>query len=622
MVWELLIGNYSKRYTLNFQQTTIYQNLESIIKKYRLVLLAILALVVAVCGYQMTQLPLWGHRPLILFSSVWAFIVLLLANRFSKLPNNYKYLGLSTLSGLLLAFGFPVSPLTPLIFLGFVPLLMIEKEIAESREGTSKLDVWKYAYHAFVVWNIITTYWVSNSASFPAGIIAIWLNSFFMSIPFVLFHQTRKMMPRNFMYIAFIANWLSWEYLHLRWEISWPWLTLGNSFAQYPSWVQWYEYTGVFGGSLWILLTNLLIFRWIAVPYWYGEDKLKPINLVKIGALVLLPIAISLGRYYTYVDQGEEREIVAVQPNYEPHYQKFTVDKKVQLARFIELSKSKLTENTEYLVFPETSFNSIDKDQIPRLAAFKQLQALIDEYPKLKLVTGVSAYKIFKEGEPRGNAIRTQENKRTGQVIEYEVYNAALQLKSGEKEVQFYKKGKFVPGAEIFPYPKFFFFVEPIVDALGGTVIGHGTQELRTPFSSESSKVGAAICYESVYGEYYSGYIRHGAEAIFIVTNDGWWDDTPGYKQHLKFASLRAIETRKSIARSANTGTSAFINQRGDISQTTNYEEATAIRGAIKFNDTKTIYVQWGDIIGRIAVFTFILLLLNTFVKGKLQDNN
>jgi len=579
----------------------------------------VLATIAIVCGYQMWHLPLWGHLPLPFFVAVWGGIMISLADRYSKLSQNGRLLGLSTLSGILLGFGFPVSPLTPLMFIGFVPLLMVEKEIADSKEGPSKWEVFKYSYHAFVIWNILSTYWVANASSFAASLIAIWLNAAFMTIPFVLFHQTRKVMPRNFMYIAFIVNWLSWEYLHLRWEISWPWLTLGNSFAQYPSWVQWYEYTGVFGGSLWILLANLLIFKWIASPLWQERTKGLVLNYVKIGALIGLPILISLWMFSTYESIGKEVEVVVVQPNYEPHYKKFEVNRYVQLDQFLTLSKSKLTKNTEYLVFPETSFNRIDKDRLNRTEIIQKLQALVNEYPKLKLVMGIDAYQLFRKAVPKRRSIRKQIDQKTGKVVNWEAYNAAIQIESGSKDIQFYKKGRFVPGAEIFPYSDFFFFVEPIVNQLGGTVAGLGTQPLRTPFASETGKVGAAICYESVYGEFYTGYIRNGANAIFIVTNDGWWDDTPGYQQHLKFASLRAIETRKDIARSANTGTSAFINQKGEILQATNYEEAIAIKGTVQFNDTKTFYVQWGDLIGRIAIYIFALLILNTFVKGRMK---
>jgi len=90
-----------------------------------------------------------------------------------------------------------------------------------------------------------------------------------------------------------------------------------------------------------------------------------------------------------------------------------------------------------------------------------------------------------------------------------------------------------------------------LVDSMGGTVAGNGTQAHRTAFWDEAHQYAVApvICYESIYGEYCTEYIHDGAHAIFILTNDGWWDDSPGFRQHLKFASLRAIETRRSIAR-------------------------------------------------------------------------
>ena len=105
---------------------------------------------------------------------------------------------------------------------------------------------------------------------------------------------------------------------------------------------------------------------------------------------------------------------------------------------------------------------------------------------------------------------------------------------------------------------------------------------------------------------------------LFIGTNDGWWDNTAGHRQHLRYARLRAIETRRSIARSANTGVSALINQRGEILQPTKYGEAAAIRGELRLNQAITFYVRWGDVVARLAMFAAIILLLNTFVRGYL----
>src|SRR5207247_2436074 len=108
---------------------------------------------------------------------------------------------------------------------------------------------------------------------------------------------------------------------------------------------------------------------------------------------------------------------------------------------------------------------------------------------------------------------------------------------------------------------------------LGGTSGSLGMQKERTVFKTQSTInnpqsaifIAPAICYESIYGDFLSAYIRNGAEFIAVITNDGWWGDTPGYIQHENYARLAAIEFRRDIARSANTGISCFINQKGDI---------------------------------------------------------
>ena len=110
-----------------------------------------------------------------------------------------------------------------------------------------------------------------------------------------------------------------------------------------------------------------------------------------------------------------------------------------------------------------------------------------------------------------------------------------------------------------------------------------------------------------------------------IITNDAWWGDTPGYRQHLRYASLRAIETRRSIARCANTGISAIIDQRGNIIERTPWWEKSAIRGSINMNDEITYFVKTGDVPGRLCTAVFSLLVLALIVriclKGKKSED-
>ena len=124
-----------------------------------------------------------------------------------------------------------------------------------------------------------------------------------------------------------------------------------------------------------------------------------------------------------------------------------------------------------------------------------------------------------------------------------------------------------VVGVENLPYKK---ILEPILGNVlldfGGTVMTRATQPYRTVYESESNNyIAPIICYELMYGEFVSEYVRNGAEALAILTNEGWWGDSQGHKQLLSYSKLRSIEFRKSIIRSANTGVSAIISQRGDI---------------------------------------------------------
>ncbi len=109
--------------------------------------------------------------------------------------------------------------------------------------------------------------------------------------------------------------------------------------------------------------------------------------------------------------------------------------------------------------------------------------------------------------------------------------------------------------------------------------------------------------------------MKSGARALCVITNDAWWGDTPGYRQHLSYSCLRAIETRRDIARCANTGISGFIDQRGDILSRSGWWVAAHMEGQIHLSDRETFFVRHGDIVGRICVFASLLLLLALMVR-------
>ena len=572
--------------------------------RHRWTLCLVLMGLLGFISWQLIKLPLWGHWCLPWFIFAWLLIVVLTSWKTIDNPNSRKLLGLSTLTGIGLFLGFPTMPLTPLLFLAFIPLLLVLKNIRTDGGKHQGRRVLFYSYNAFILWNILSTFWVGNTA-FIAGIVAIGLNSFFMASIFWVFYKVQDKFSKGFQYWTLAALWISFEYLHLHWEISWSWLTLGNAFAQTPQWIQWYEYTGVFGGTLWIWTLNILGFQ-LFEQWQLGSLPKQKLNIGIFIGLFLSPILFSKIIYWNYEETGTSFTVASVQPNFEPHYEKFTIPIAKQNERFIQLSQSCLNNETDLLLFPETSFGYFDVDLLDRYPVNRKLFELIQDYPKVGLITGTATYRIY-EDLPVGKDL-TQIQQNDGTLVYRESQNSATYLKR-DNSYEVYLKSKFVPGAEIFPYKKFLPFLRPLVNKLGGSLSDWGSQEKRSVFNVNNVSVAPIICYESVFGEYVAGYIRQGAKVLVVVTNDGWWDNTMGHKQHGLFSRLRAIEYRRPVVRSANLGWSCFINQRGDISLQNEYGVMGCVQSTVLANDEITVYAKWGDMIARIAGFMVLLIL-------------
>lgn len=579
------------------------------LRKYYPVVLVIGFVMTAFSGWRMYDLfmdqDLWGHLPLFLFVGLFIFIVGLVFRKKRRHVHHRRWLALSMISAALLSLGFPPFPTTFTILIGFVPLFFIEREVMKDEQvknpfGTLAL----YGYITFVLWNILTTYWVANTA-LVAGVVAILANALLMLVPWMTFIVFRYFVGDRTAYFTFIAFWISFEYLHMQWEITWPWLTLGNALAEYAWLPQWYSFTGVFGGSLWILMSNIFFFEILRRKM---EGRLSGRRQLALGLWISVPVVISIWMYQSYEPKGEKVEVAIIQPNFEPHYEKFNMSSRERMDTLVSLTKRALTPSTHYLLYPETVFNSVNVEQVAESYEVNIIREVISAYPSLFWVSGISGYRIFPRFIPNRPNLRT--SVRGDETVYWEAYNAAFQSTSNLQDVQVYFKSKLVPGPEIFPYKKQLSFLKPLIEKLDGTIEGLGTQSDRAVFVSNRFAIAPVICYESIFGEYCNGYVQNGAQALFIMTNDGWWDDTPGHIQHLKFGRLRAIESRRDIARSANTGISCFIDQKGRIKQATRYDEAIAINGDIMMNESKTFYVKWGDSIGRLSLFVSFFQLL------------
>ena len=527
--------------------------------------------------------------------------------------------------GLVLLFAVMMSvpyliPHTGLIALfGLLPLLAMER-VASMLE---KKKIWVYHYSAFVLWNTFTTFWVCN-ATVGGGIFAILANSLQMSLVFGLFRLSKKKFEGALPYIFLMMTWIAWERFYFDAEISWPWLVLGNSFARTTWAIQWYEFTGSLGGSLWIWLCNLSIFGILvsasdgSIFSWNGKAKAAAlIGLITLFAAPVISSGIIGSRYQDSMDEGEKLETLIIQPNIDPYNKFQAMTQSQQNGKLLSIAEKALkyrkadsTATPLLIVAPETFTSDIICGELERSRTWNGFTAFLKNYPGANLLFGASTYDYINSAEAPSYTARN-----LGNGIWVESHNSAL-ITDGTARTEMFHKSKLVVGVEHTPYPSIFC---PLDDKLGG-VMGRcvGQEEvslLNVKHNGITIPIGCAVCYESVYGEYCTEYIRKGARALAIITNDAWWGNTPGYKQHLSYASLRAIETRRAIARCANTGISAFISPSGKIIQPTPWWEEATIMNSLPLRDDITFFVSHGDITGRICSFIFILLLLALAVR-------
>jgi apolipoprotein N-acyltransferase len=362
----------------------------------------------------------------------------------SKQHNSFV---LAIFSALLLSIAWPVNGFAPLLLVGLVPLLTLEKRF--SNNAQSSLKLFGYVYLTFLLWNLATTYWVYNSSA-GGGIAAFICNALLMTIVFMLFHFTKKKLGNNLGYLSLPAYWIAFEYLHLQWDVSWPWLTLGNGFSTYYKWVQWYEYTGVFGGTLWIIIVNILTLKLIEAIN-AGEDKKQIIKRIAIiDAIIILPVIISYSIYFSYTEKAKPVDVVVVQPNIDPYNEKFTtMPSAVQVAKLFQLASTVIDSTTDYIVAPETALtDDIWEDFIDDAPDVLTVKAFIKGYPNTSFVGGLSSQKAYKTGDIASTTARKFKNDNGY----YDSYNTAMQVENGSK-IQLYHKSKLVPGVEKMPFP-------------------------------------------------------------------------------------------------------------------------------------------------------------------------
>ena len=504
------------------------------------------------------------------------------------------------------------------IFVALVPVLMLEHHITNGNIKRKKINVLGYGFLAFFIWNLGTTWWIVNASVFGMAF-AVFCNSLFYTLLLMLFHWSKKSLPLRSAYVFLISIWLAFEKLHLQWDFSWPWLNLGNVFSENIHWIQWYEYTGTFGGSLWILILNIGILEVIKKNTPWDNRKKFIQELSPWLIAIAIPIVFSMIIFSKHEIKPPTIEVLLVQPNIDPYTEKYGKTNLEFLDLLSSMTQGKIDKNTDYVFAPETYFASGYGELISEFKSTElqiSIQEFLKPHPQVQLVSGIQFYNVYQtktEPSPTANEVKK------GVWVDF--YNSALKMEYQSKP-EYYHKSKLVVGVENMPYKS---ILKPLLGEfmldLGGTVSSRATQKERSIFehSKLKTKVAPIICYESIYGAFVTEYVRKGANFLGIITNDAWWGDTQGHKQLLSYARLRAIENRRAVVRSANTGISAILNSRGEITSRLPYLEKGVLRGKVASKSEITFYTQYGDYIARWAGFISVLYFLIA-VSGRLKQ--
>jgi apolipoprotein N-acyltransferase len=525
--------------------------------------------------------------------------------------NKYTLVSLSVIGGILSGLAWTGWCSGLILLFSFVPFFLIENYLYENPKRFTPNAFFIFILPGFVIFSIISLAWM-RVASITGAICVIMGLSFLMAFTTWMAHIIRLRAGNLPGFISIIAFWLGYEYISLNVNIISPWLNLGNGLSKDILFIQWYEVTGTAGGSLWILCSNL--FLTIFLVNSLTKKRMNELYLIIWLSIIIIPSAISIYRYHTIKHSNRNlSEVVVIQPNIDPYTEKFTIPFQDQLKKVITMASAEITNKTDWVITPETTIDDpANLDDLANDKYVRQIKEMAKQHPGINVVTGLVTYKLYPAMK---DAPTVSARKIDASGLYYDHFNSAVQIDTGES-FGIYHKSKLVPGIEMQFSNGPGRFITRILPYLGGTKWGYGIQKDRECFehTATSMKIAPVICYESVFGKFVTNYVKKGAEALFIITNDGWWKNTNGYKQHLYFASLRAIETRRPVARAANTGVSCLIDIRGKRTYETDWWSKAVIKGEICPETRITTYVRYGDYLLWISAFISVFILLIVFI--------
>ncbi len=450
-------------------------------------------------------------------------------------------------SGVLLGLSYPPFPFPYLAWFAFVPLLLGWQKHTDGRRAfldayLALLATFGIAFHWPLFHELPATALLSLP---PLLVLPMW-----MALPFGLAH----FLYRRRGMAAGVSGWivliLLAEYGMRAGPLAFPWTLVGHTQAPVAAVNGLAALGGVPLLTLVVLLANAALF--LALH--------RSVRAAIVPALLCLML-VAAPTIYDTVRQEEDRShsharvdrrhgytrVAGVQPSVSPG-EWADLDDSRRVTLLLDLSRRAATSDStiDLIVWPETAIP-------PRPATrpyINRMQSLVDS-------TGIPIL---------AGAITTGDGDSA--------YRNSAVLAMPGLPVRTYDKVNLVPFAEHVPFAGTIPFLERFAVPAGG-VSGYQPGENRRIFEIRGLRFGVLICFETLFDDAARNYRREGAEMLVAVTQDGWWGDSFGYRQHLVFNRLRSIETGLPMIQSAVTGISALIHPDGRVEQTAGWMERT-----------------------------------------------
>lgn len=527
------------------------------------------------------------------------------------------------LSGIFLGISFPPFPFpfTILMLIGLIPYFIV----IERRKKLIEIN--SAAYLMAFVFGLITIYWVGSwqKESDPflmiSGALLLFVNPVFFLIPSTLLYFSRKIFPAGVTLFLFPIFWVSYEYVYMLTDLSFPWLTLGNGLPDFTSFIQAADIVGTLGLSFIVVLINVLFYKGIS----FNTPKRK-YSYFHFGigiSIIILILIYGAYRLSTFKISDNTVRVALIQPNLDP-WEKWNSGSTEQLTHnYLEMSRQAVKKGVELIVWPETALPVFIMSGMYR----NDLDSIYNftEENKIYLLTGMPdiRYDEKDDGLPADSKYSQNGN------FYYRTYNAIYLFSPYTRQIQRYGKMKLVPFGERVPFVDTFPFLDDLIKwgvGITGWNVGKDTLVFNVLLKTKNDekykgllKLNGLVCYESIYPDFVAAFIQKGAQLITVVTNDSWYGNSSGPYQHEKMSVLRAVENRRSVLRAANGGISCYISPLGITLARSKMFTKDIIVADVPIETGETIYTKTHSVIP-VLCSVFSLWLIGLILLKKMKE--